>query len=470
MASTTSCRSSPATRIDVFNRFLEPSGQVVEYVRGVSGFKTSYDLNVNDDTPLHIIAILHHYNVTRDDEWLAKVYPLVVRIADYMLTQRDDNGLVFCKAGGVDMFGISSWRNIIPYYTLDGAVTEINAECFYALEAAAICAAVVGDADGWARFAARRPRCARRCGRSCSTPTSAASCSTTISSGNYQDNFTADEVFPVLFDVADPDERRTILERLREPDFTTPVGLRTISTADSWYFPSHGFGLLGGVWPDLTLWFAFALARNGLTARSRALARGDRRDDGSRRRRATRCRANSPSGSTAARSPIAGCTSRPGPAPSICGRSPRRSADSTAIARRGTHLDLAAAARRLPLGGRRARPLGRPALHLRDRPRADDDLRQHARRLGWRALAPDVRRPGRLGRGHHLAGRSRGDRVRGRRRRRADLPLQLERQARATWRSSSGADLPPAPVEQGGLRTVTVGSHRVVDAHPEKIG
>ena len=33
--------------------------------------------------------------------------------------------------------------------------------------------------------------------------------------------------------------------------------------ADSWYFPSHGFGLLGGVWPDLTLWFAVALARNG---------------------------------------------------------------------------------------------------------------------------------------------------------------------------------------------------------------
>ncbi len=48
-----------------------------------------------------------------------------------------------------------------------------------------------------------------------------------------------------------------------KPDFLTPVGLRTISTADSWYFPSHGFGLLGGVWPDLTLWFAVALARNG---------------------------------------------------------------------------------------------------------------------------------------------------------------------------------------------------------------
>jgi len=138
--------------IELFNRFLEPSGQVVEYVRGVNGYRTAYDLNVNDDTPLHIIAILHHYNATLDDEWLRAVYPLVVKIADYMLTQRDANGLIFCKAGGVDMFGITSWRNIIPYYTLDGAVTEINAEAYFALEATARLAAVLDDGEAWERF------------------------------------------------------------------------------------------------------------------------------------------------------------------------------------------------------------------------------------------------------------------------------------------------------------------------------
>jgi hypothetical protein len=68
-----------------------------------------------------------------------------------------------------------------------------------------------------------------------------------------------------LFNIADAEQRRKILQRLSESDFITPVGLRTISTADSWYFPSHGFGLLGGVWPDLTLWFVVALARNGMT-------------------------------------------------------------------------------------------------------------------------------------------------------------------------------------------------------------
>jgi mannosylglycerate hydrolase MGH1-like protein len=249
--------------IELFNRNLEPSGQVVEYVRGVNGYKTSYDLNVNDDTPLHIIAIFHHYNATLDDEWLRGVFPLVAKIADYMLTQRDANGLLFCRAGGLDMFGITSWRNIIPLYNLDGAVTEINAEAYFALEAAARLAAVVEDRAGWEKYSSEASALrAAMLGKLFNADTSAFVLNYDTD-GNYQDNFTADEVFPVLFEVAEPAVRRAILKRLMEPDFTTPVGLRTISTADSWYFPSHGFGLLGGVWPDLTLWFAVALARNG---------------------------------------------------------------------------------------------------------------------------------------------------------------------------------------------------------------
>jgi glycogen debranching enzyme len=249
--------------IELFNRFLEPSGQVVEYVRGVNGFKTSYDLNVNDDTPLHIIAILHHYNATLDDDWLRAVFPLVVKIADYMLSQRDANGLLFCKAGGVDMFGITSWRNIIPYYTLDGAVTEINAEAYFALEATARLAALVDDRAAWEKFSQEATALREAMlGKLFNADTSAFVLNYDLD-GNYQDNFTADEIFPVLFEVAEPAVRKAILARLMEADFTTPVGLRTTSTADAWYFPSHGFGLLGGVWPDLTLWFAVALARNG---------------------------------------------------------------------------------------------------------------------------------------------------------------------------------------------------------------
>ncbi len=82
--------------LEVFNRAVEDSGLMVEYMRGVSGYKTDYDLNINDDTPLHVIAMLHHYNATLDDDWVREHIALVIKLTDYMLTQRDEHGLVFC--------------------------------------------------------------------------------------------------------------------------------------------------------------------------------------------------------------------------------------------------------------------------------------------------------------------------------------------------------------------------------------
>ncbi|MDQ2865907.1 MAG: hypothetical protein M3R51_06740 [Candidatus Eremiobacteraeota bacterium] len=249
--------------LEVFNGAVDESGLMVEYVRGVSGFKTAYDLNINDDTPLHLIAMLHHYNATLDDSWVRERLPLIVKITDYMMTQLDDQGLLFCKAKGVDMYGISSWRNIIPYYTLDGAVTEINAEGVYALEASAMLCAVAGDTANWEKYSLQAQQLRGAMMTYLFNDDTGAFVLNYDQDRNYQDNFTADEIFPVLFDVADAGRRRAILKRLLEADFVTPVGLRTISTADAWYFPSYGFGLLGGIWPDLTLWFAVALARNG---------------------------------------------------------------------------------------------------------------------------------------------------------------------------------------------------------------
>src|SRR5580700_1426869 len=251
--------------LEVFNGAVEESGLMVEYVRGVSGYKTDYDLNINDDTPLHLIAMLHHYNATLDDAWVRERIGLVVKLTDYMLTQRDDHGLINCRAKGVDMYGISSWRNIIPYYTLDGAVTEINAEGVYALEAAAMLCAVVGDNDHWERYSGEARLMRDAMMTYLYNDDTGAFVLNYDQDGNYQDNFTADEIFPVLFGIADPAQRRAILARLLEADFVTPVGLRTISTADAWYFPSYGFGLLGGIWPDLTIWCSVALARNGFT-------------------------------------------------------------------------------------------------------------------------------------------------------------------------------------------------------------
>jgi glycogen debranching enzyme len=250
--------------LDVFNRFVDDSGLMIEYVRGVTAFKTAYDLNINDDTPLHLIAMLHHYNSTLDDEWAREHLDLIVKITTYMLSQRDENGLLFAHAKGVDMYGISSWRNIIPNYTLDGAVTEINAEGVFALEAAAMLCAVAGDNAHWELFSKEAQSLRDAMMRFLFNADTSAFVLNYDGQMNYQDNFTADEVFPVLFNIAEPSQNAAILRRLGEADFVTEIGLRTISTADSWYFPGHGFGLLGGVWPDLTLWYVVALARNGM--------------------------------------------------------------------------------------------------------------------------------------------------------------------------------------------------------------
>jgi hypothetical protein len=249
--------------LEVFNKCVDESGLMIEYVRGVNGYATAYDLNINDDTPLHLIAMLHYYNATLDEGWVRERLSLILKLADYMLTQRDDQGLLFCKAKGVDMYGISSWRNIIPYYTLDGAVTEINAEGVFALEAAAMLCAVASDWENWEKYANESQALREAMMDHLYDDDTGAFALNYDQDRNYQDNFTSDEVFPVLFGVAAAEQRKAILRRLLEADFVTPVGLRTISTADAWYFPSYGFGLLGGIWPDLTLWFAVALARDG---------------------------------------------------------------------------------------------------------------------------------------------------------------------------------------------------------------
>jgi hypothetical protein len=72
---------------------------------------------------------------------------------------------------------------------------------------------------------------------------------------------TADELFPVLFRVAPEEAALRIIRRLDSSDFWTPAGLRTASRHDPRYDPARYVGLLGGVWPGATWWYAFAAAR-----------------------------------------------------------------------------------------------------------------------------------------------------------------------------------------------------------------
>ncbi|MBV8223255.1 MAG: hypothetical protein JO293_07825, partial [Candidatus Eremiobacteraeota bacterium] len=240
------------------------NGKLPEYWDGVDGHREDYGLNINDNTPLFILAANHHYRSTGDPEWLHRLLPAVTKAARYIISQTDERGLVICDAQDPrgDVWAIASWRNIIPGYTLNGAVTEINAECAAALRAAAH---LVENARGSERdaadFRAASTRVRDAMDAHLRNPANGLYYLNLDFEGNVHTDVTGDEVFPVMFRVCDEETGFRVISRLNSPDFWTKAGLRTISRDDPLYDPSGNFGLLGGVWPGLSWWYAFAAAR-----------------------------------------------------------------------------------------------------------------------------------------------------------------------------------------------------------------
>ncbi len=121
--------------LDALVRSQHDDGKIPEYYNAITGETEDYGLNISDPTPLFILAVNHHVRSTGDLNYLQRIYEPVKRAAEYLLTQRDERGLVVCTSTDIKAHGIASWRNVIPDYQISGAVTEINAECAAALRA-----------------------------------------------------------------------------------------------------------------------------------------------------------------------------------------------------------------------------------------------------------------------------------------------------------------------------------------------
>ena len=241
-----------------FARKQYPNGKIPEYYNALDGHVEDYGISLNDDTPLFVLACCHHYTTTHSERFIRAMYDDITRAADYILSQRDDTGVVISTADGYDVYGIASWRNVIPGYQMNGAVTEINSECCGALAKLAELARMIGkdeDADNYHRAAedlkiAINYRLLNQ--------DNGLYYLNIDSSGVAHTDVTADEVFPVLFDVAPDDVAHRIIGRLRADDFLTVAGLRTVSRNSPDYEPTGRIGLLGGVWPGVAFWYAFA--------------------------------------------------------------------------------------------------------------------------------------------------------------------------------------------------------------------
>lgn len=248
--------------LDAFTARQQPGGKIIEYFDAVTGREEDYGLNVNDNTPLYILAVNHHWRSTGDRAWLERTYPAVLRAARYLVSQRDERGLVVCTARGTGVHGICGWRNVIDGYTLSGAVTEVNAECAAALRAAGHLAENLGRAmEAEELFGHAHALCAA-INRHLLNPQNGLYYLNIDLDGHAHSDVTGDQVFPVIFRVSPPDVGYRVISRLNSPDFLTEAGLRTASRDSLEYEPFRYYGLLGGVWPGLTWWYAFAAARH----------------------------------------------------------------------------------------------------------------------------------------------------------------------------------------------------------------
>ena len=240
---------------------LEPKGLVVEYYDVRTGETADYKLNINDNTPLLILALWHHFNTTGSRAFLERIYPFALKAGKYILSQRNEQGLVWCTADGISDWGIVGWRNVIADYRLSGATTEINSECYAALLTISHMARVLGKHAQSATFKSAAEALRDAINTHLLNAASGLYYLNIQLDGTPRSDVTSDLVFPVMFGVADDTVAAGIIARLSAREFWTDAGIRTVPRNAVNYGPTHGYGLLGGVWVGVAFWYAFAAAR-----------------------------------------------------------------------------------------------------------------------------------------------------------------------------------------------------------------
>ncbi|MGI8915072.1 MAG: MGH1-like glycoside hydrolase domain-containing protein [Chloroflexota bacterium] len=255
-------------------RLQEKNGKIVEYYDIRTSKSEDYGLNINDNTPLLILALWHHYTTTGDAEFLKEIYPAAARAARYIVSQENDQGLVWCTATGTSDWGIIGWRNVIKNYRLSGATTEVNAECYAALQTMTHMARVLGKHRESGDFQAEADQLKAAINQHLRNPANGLYYLNIDLDGHPCSDVTSDLVFPVMFGVADDETAANIVARLSQEDFWTAAGIRTTPRDAPTYSPGPepAYGLMGGVWVGVAFWFARAAAPYMPAFTDRALA------------------------------------------------------------------------------------------------------------------------------------------------------------------------------------------------------
>lgn len=237
-------------------------GKLTEYLHAneEQPVQHDYKLNINDDTPLYVYGVFHHAMTSGDKGFLAASFDSMKRACEWIISQMHD-GLVWCRAEGSGVWGICGWRNIIDGYNLTGAVTEVNAECYHALALTARVADHLGAPPDAKRYREAAERMKKAINTQLASERTGLYLLNLGNDGVRHHDVTGDLIFPVMFGIANEEQKRTILHLLTDDEFWTPHGTRTVSPHEDSYDPDLGYQLVGGVWPNLTAWTALCIRR-----------------------------------------------------------------------------------------------------------------------------------------------------------------------------------------------------------------
>jgi len=247
--------------LDVVNSFgVHEGGKLTEYIHAneIRPEKHDYKLNINDDTPLLVAALFHHGMTVGKDEFWEKYYPRMRTASEWIISQMKD-GLVVCSAEGTNVWGICGWRNIIDNYTLSGAVTEVNAECYFALKCTSEIAKLLGRTSEKEYFESHAEILKSSVNKHLLSDVTGLYLLNRDIAGAPHHDITGDQIFPVFFGIADDGTKKNILKRLTHDDLWTSFGSRTVSPGEKNYDPDFGYQLMGGVWHNLTAWVSYCI-------------------------------------------------------------------------------------------------------------------------------------------------------------------------------------------------------------------
>src|SRR5919198_6640878 len=91
-----------------FAEHQRADGLIAEYIDGHTGQAEDHGFNINDNTPLFVMAVGHHARVTGHQDCLQAFYEPARRAGEAILRARDERGLVSCTADGIGITGICS--------------------------------------------------------------------------------------------------------------------------------------------------------------------------------------------------------------------------------------------------------------------------------------------------------------------------------------------------------------------------